>query len=331
MLSPSLIQAEGKFGSDIKIKIIHDDTQREGVFSIFDVSMEPGEKKTFKLELENKSDIEQTLIIKPGISLTARNGQIYVSDLESNDLSTNIIDKENTMINWFKFKGDPEVTIKEKEKIILPFEVDVPPEVAGIYSGGIIIQYPQKVNQYDDKNIQIKQVAQRGISFILTVGETSEPLIKFESAALSKSSFLEIELQNPNNSLTRLKEAILTVENEKTKETKVIKLDNMFFASNTKINYAINWPFDKIKSGDYTISLNGNITDRDESIKKEIFYKHTITIPKDLPTPVINTKSNNGSIKFFTFLLIAITILQTYLLLKQRSRLKNVGKKNDKT
>ncbi|PZG39258.1 cell surface protein [Listeria ivanovii] len=313
------------FASEMNFSVdaVIPDNQINKEKSYFDLRMKPKQKQTLHLKFSNLSDKDVTVETTINPAITNVNGVVEYSE------NSPKLDKTLTYNIQRLTKLAPEVKLKAKETMTVPFEVTMPEESwDGILLGGIYMkQKESELKEKKDTQIENKYSYVIG----LQLSET-EKVIKPEMELLDvfpgQSNYRNVvysKLQNKTAIIIRdLKVDGKVYKKNSDKVLHETKKENMAMAPNSNFDYAINWGNKELKPGTYRLEMTADSGENHWEWKKEFVI--TGETAAKLNEQAVNLEKDSTWIYVLIGSIVLVTLLVFVFLLGRQTKTKKQNK-----
>lgn len=247
---------------NFSVKAIIPDNQIDKQQTYFDLRMEPKQKQTLEVLMENATKEDVTVIPQVNTAITNNNGIIDYSQVDAEKDETLTINIEDII------KTEKEVTIPAESSKVLKLNVEMPDtEFDGILLGGIHFQEKEdeKKEKEDDTQIKNKFAYIIGIQMSMNDQEIA-PKLELNEVKATQVNFRNAVTANlQNTEATIVKPLSVDAKIYKEKGDEVLfeaAREDLRMAPNSNFDYAINWEDQEFKAGKYRIELTA--TDEEE-------------------------------------------------------------------
>lgn len=257
LILTTIVHAEEDASGGFSFEVIRPENQKDPEVTYFDLLMEPSQKQTVQLKLNNTSDKEKKISLKLNGAKTNSNGVIEYGPSQI---------KEDASVKY-KFtdlvKAPEEVTLAPQSSQLVDINISMPESsIEGYISGGIQLQdiTDDGKESQADQGMVINKFAYL-IGFLLSESDTDslKPDLKFNKVYPGLQNYSNSILVNFSNiTPVYVEEMTVDVQIMKKDSDEVIydsKKSNMRMAPNTFIDFPVSLNGDRMVAGDYRAKI----------------------------------------------------------------------------
>ena len=261
----SIIGANSVKANDLSFSVtpVIPANQADGVYSYFDLHVEPNTTEHLQIKVVNLSDQSATIAITPTNALTNKNGGIYYTKQTTSE-NAYLLDDSFAMATRIHVQN--EVSLQPKETKVIPFKVETPAAEKGVFLGGLLFEKKEvdkreTVQKEGEATFQLlnKSALAMGVQLRMpeevagqfVYGETN---VEFTPSGV----LLNMEFQNKSATLMEAEEIAYKLLDKKKKPVFDGVLTHVKIAPMNALKYPWFWE-GAIASGAYDIQLKAKI------------------------------------------------------------------------
>jgi len=289
--------------SDIGVKPILPENQKEGVAGYYDLEVKPGFQQEVYLSVQNNKDEPIIVQLIPANAYsTLTGGIVYQASLDSDDAK--LLDNAFALSQYLSLNN--ELALQPYEVREVPIKISVPNIKSGTLLGGIVVQEIKKENQPDtqpseeqkDKaTFNIKTQVAYAIAIQLDLPEPAETNFSFGNAGFDPDSGnVYIDMKNEAARIEKDISGVYSVANEQGKLLFDGDLKPFIITPKTQMRYYMPWDYDTLETGTYTLFIKANVNGQDVTAQQtfkiatqdvaKYVEKHEVTTIKTGISPI---------------------------------------------
>lgn len=266
----TIIADESGLTYSVAVKNLPNQIDKKATY--YDLLVTPGQQQTLTVVVTNSGKEEKNLVVTPTNAITNQNGVIDYSIQDSK------YKYDSTLkIPFTSLVGEPQkVKVAPGESKEVNFELNIPKDpFNGVILGGFVVSEADS-KESNQKSDGVKIVNKFQIVKAVKLREKEEKipaelvLNDVKPALVSYRTAVTANLQNTEPiSFGQMKVDAKITEKGKSEVLKSQVKENLEMAPNSNFDFPIMWGNQKIKAGDYTLTLVATSGDRKWSFKKD--------------------------------------------------------------
>ena len=257
----------------MSIKAILPDNQKDGVSGYFNLQVNPEEKQTIYIEIQNNKSEDILVNLRPTNAYSQPTGGIFY-DVDVDSPDTAILDEAFALSQNISMEN--EVVIKANETVEVPIEITVPNMNKGTIIGGVLIEEKVEVSEQASETLekdtaQFKVITKTAfaIAIQLDLPEQAESAFSFGEAGFNPiGPNVYIEMLNDAPIIQRQIAGEYKVSDEEGQELFSGNFEPIIMAPKTKINFPMNWDSSALESGKYTLSITADVAGKEMLVEE---------------------------------------------------------------
>ncbi|KGR89467.1 hypothetical protein CD30_16870 [Ureibacillus massiliensis 4400831 = CIP 108448 = CCUG 49529] len=284
----------------ITVEPIYPENHNSSTIGYFNLNVNPGDQQTIEIKITNNKNEEINVSLASAYAYTNATGGIMYKDV-IDSLDTELIEngihiKENITVQ-------DTVTLPPQGSETVPIEITVPEADGETLLGGVLIaaqgdtmQQKQEVEE-GTANFTINTEMVIAMAVQLNLPNTVDTDFQIGDAGIyGENAQVYIEMENHAQKIQEDISGTYSVHNDKGEELFNGGFEPFKMAPMSKIRFPIQWGYEMLEDGNYTIRINGHVQGNDftEVRELQIRKEDVDDFVEQQQTEVTVAKEDNG-------------------------------------
>lgn len=307
----------------LTVEPIYPENHNSATIGYFNLNVNPGDQQTIEIKITNNKNEEVNVSLASAYAYTnATGGIMYEEVIDSQDtvlLEDGIHIKENITVQ-------DTITLPPHGSKTVPIEITVPEADGETLLGGVLIAaqgdtMQQKEVEEGTANFTINTEMVIAMAIQLNLPNTvATDFLIGDAGIYGENAQVFLEMENHAQKIQEDISGVYSVHNDKGEELFNGSFDPFKMAPMSKIRFPIQWGYETLEDGTYTIRINGNVQGNEFTEVRELQIRgeDVDQFVEQQQTEVTVAKEENGLPTWFWIAGVVLIGIMMFLLGRKR-------------